>query len=151
MSFIQLVYTKTKKLTSTQSKHGKKFEFCGKLDCPDWILAQLYHASKLELARFESICLLVKETILADGKLDEMRLIGELDDDDQGSDNHFDIDDARCCFAALNHIMSGACLHQVPARQLNNELEQLGLPTDHCLIVSRVLGEDWSELRQHLL
>lgn len=117
---------------------NKKFAFCGNLDCPDWILAQLFHASRLSLERFEMMCNSVKTTITCDGQFD-VNQFDSLDLDDDG----FDIDDARCCFAAIHLVMTHARLYDVSITKLQVELEQLGLPTEH----SRILCENLSALR----
>lgn len=47
----------------------------------------------------------------------------------------FDIDDARACFAAVHYIISNASQYKVSNSLLSIELEQLGLPSDHCQLV----------------
>lgn len=123
----------------------QKFEFCGKLDCPDWILAQLFHASKLELDKFKLICESVRDTILADGQFDD-ELFAALGLDEE----YFDIDDARACFAAINYIISNSCLYQVTSECLRNELEQLGLPGEHCECLCGIMDKSLDELKEHL-
>lgn len=125
-----------------------KFDFCGRVDCPDWILAQLFHCSKLDLNIFSLICASVRETVLNDGKLDETGLFKQLGIyESEPARASLDIDDARACFAALNYIMTSACIHQVTTRQLGNELEQLGLESEHCQVVCRTLEEANSSRR----
>lgn len=114
----------------------QKFEFCGKLDCPDWILAQLFNSSQLDLARFELICESVQDTIRASGKFNE-GLFNKLELDEE----EFDIDDARACFGSIHYIMSNACLYQVSSEALSVELEQLGLPSEHCQLLAKSLSE----------
>lgn len=108
----------------------QKFEFCGKLDCPDWILAQLFHASSLTLERFKLICESVRERLVIDNKQFDDGLFDKLKLDDL-----FDIDDARACFAAVNYIISNAFLYRVDPSLLGIELEQLGLPNEHCKLL----------------
>lgn len=132
-----------------------KFEFCGRLDCPDWILAQLFHASHLELGVFELIAENVNEAIKSGGQVDEAKMLESLyrrESENQkerlketrldleGSyEDFFDIDEVRACFAALHYIITNACQFKVSPEQLETELEQLGLPGDHCQILCHLV------------
>lgn len=124
----------------------KKFEFCGKQDCPDWLLAQLFYASTLDLNRFKLICENVKETIIADGFLDEKEFFTSLELDEE----KFDIDDARACFGAINYIITSACNHKITSQLLSNELLQLGLPTDHTSLLCDIIDENLLKIKEHL-
>lgn len=133
----------------------KRFEFCGKLDCPDWILAQLFHASKLDIKTFELICQSVKDTIFNDGQLDELNLFTQLGIYDlqynvAPSDLAFDIDDARACFGAIHYIMGHACIYKVTAKQLKNEMEQLGLASEHSRTLCNIFEDNFVEMRAKL-
>lgn len=110
-------------------------------------MAQLFHASRLELPKFKLICESVKDTILAKGQLDEELLLDSLGVEDE----IFDIDDARACFAAVDYIMSNACQHQVTRDMLAIELEQLGLPSEHCQLLCQMMNDSLDEIKEHLL
>lgn len=129
-----------------------KFEFCGKVDCPDWILAQLFHASRMDLLIFESLCQIVNETIVVNGgQLDESQMLNRLFDvasrnqceaKDEPKVHYscfFDIDDVRCCFAAIHFIMTNARQHKISRSQLETEMEQLGLSVDHCQVLCQII------------
>lgn len=127
-----------------------RFEFCGRLDCPDWILAQLFHASRMKLDTFRIICQTVKrETLNNETKeqLDENELftrLGIYKDENSStlSSDQLDIDDARACLGAVNFIMSNALVYQVNEKQLANELEQLGLASEHTLVLCETFKTD---------
>lgn len=89
-------------------------------------MAQLFHASRLDLARFSLICDSVRDTILNDGQFDS-KLWPQLNLDDE----KFDIDDARACFGAMHFIITNSCLYGVEGELLRLELEQSGLPSGH--------------------
>jgi hypothetical protein len=126
----------------------QRFEFCGKLDCPDWILAQLFHASKWSKRDFGILCKTVRDAISSEADYDESKLFDDLglfDVDKSPSradtSQRLDIDDVRACFGALNFILTRGRLYGVSERQLLIELEQLGLASEH----SRVLCEHYSK------
>lgn len=115
-------------------------------NCPDWLLAQLFYASALDLHRFELICESVKDTIIADGVLNEEEFLTRLDLDEE----KFDIDDARACFGAINYIITSACNHTLSIQLLNNQLLQLGLPTDHTGLLCKIIEDNLCGIRDHL-
>lgn len=130
-----------------------KFSFCGKLDCPDWVLTQLYYISKLDLSKFELICTYVNQTILDKESLDETDLFSRLGIYDLDHDIvDFDIDDARACFGALNYIIVNVCIYNVNIKHLRNELEQLGLKSEHCDSLCKILDAgNFTVLREKVL
>lgn len=94
-------------------------------------MAQLFYASKLELWQFSLICESVRDTILSSNEEFDDGLFNRLNLDN----DVFDIDDARACFAAVHYIISNASQYKVSDSLLNIELEQLGLPSEHCQMV----------------
>lgn len=132
-----------------------KFEFCGRLDCPDWILAQLFHASQMSIDVFEELAKIVSNTIVAGGQVDEAEMLNSLNsltvnqeaesrclDPSERFADSSDIDDVRACFAAVHYIITNARQFKVSAKQLETELEQLGLPGDHCLLLCHIAEAD---------
>lgn len=134
--------------------YPQRFEFCGGLDCPDWILAQLYYASNVNLPEFELICQNVVESIKLDGNLDEVSLFNQIEQLRRINDNNdgFDIDDTRALFAAINFIITNTCIYQITSKTVCDELEQLGLTREHCSMLGQFLSEDMMEdIRSTLL
>lgn len=108
-------------------------------------MAQLFYASRLNLHTFELLCESVKLTIFAGGELDKSSF-----DKLELNEEQFDIDDARACFAAINYIVSNTCLFQVEGQTLTAELEQLGLPSEHSQLLSKMLAVNADQLRNCL-
>lgn len=84
---------------------------------------------------------------MRDGDLDERDLLERVLDSD---DAQFDVDDARALFGALDFIMTGACINQVDNKQLGIELEQLGLPGEHCEVLCQVVEKNLDQLMERL-
>lgn len=120
-----------------------RFHFCGKSDCPDWVLAQLFRASSLELDKFKLICCSVKSTLLAQGNFDtllfELMKLPRDGEPEPKNEIEFDIDDTRACFAAVDFIMRNSNRYSVDEPMLNLELLQLGLPQNHSNILCNTL------------
>ncbi|TKS73489.1 COMM domain-containing protein 4 [Collichthys lucidus] len=76
-----------------------RFRFCGDLDCPDWVLAEISTLAKL----YDKVAKLT-----ADAK--------------------FESGDIKASVAVLSFILSSAAKHDVDSESLSSELQQLGLP-----------------------
>ena len=109
-------------------------------------MAQLFHASKWDTADFETVCKSVRAAILDGGKLNEDELFDRLGLFGHGTPsaidqavNRLDIDDVRACFGALSFILANARMYQVSERQLEIELEQLGLASQHSRVLCKYI------------
>lgn len=115
-------------------------------------MAQLFHASKLELDEFKYICATVQETIFAGGNLEETKFFDRLQELGGSNKAQLDIDDVRACFAAVNYIMTNSVVYQVSSKQIHDELEQLGLPSEHSSALCDLMNaENIAEMHQQLI
>lgn len=105
------------------------------------MLAQLFHASKLELSDFKIVCEAARLIIPSVEDREPFDEKSELFDKLALDGEKFDIDDARACFAAVEFIMTSAGLYGTPDDVLLAELEQLGLPSEHSQILCSMMGE----------
>uniref|UniRef100_A0A3P9NXL7 COMM domain containing 4 n=1 Tax=Poecilia reticulata TaxID=8081 RepID=A0A3P9NXL7_POERE len=80
----------------------QRFRFCGDLDCPDWVLAEISTLAKI----YDKV-----------GKLT--------------ADAKFESGDIKATVAVLSFILSSAAKHDVDSESLSSELQQLGLPKEH--------------------
>lgn len=111
-------------MTKTRTCLGRahtRFRFCGDLDCPDWVLAEISTLAKI----YEKILKLT-----ADAK--------------------FESGDVKATVAVLSFILSSAAKHSVDSDSLSSELQQLGLPREHATSLCRCYEEKQSPLQEHL-
>ncbi|XP_071942984.1 COMM domain-containing protein 4-like [Antedon mediterranea] len=101
-----------------------RFRFCGDLDCPDWVLAEISILSKITSVKMKLLC----SQIIKD-------IIGESMDYEKvykfTSDAKYDTSDIKAAIASLGFILKCAIRYDVDADSLSNELQQLGLPKEH--------------------
>uniref|UniRef100_A0A915I3R3 COMM domain-containing protein 4 n=1 Tax=Romanomermis culicivorax TaxID=13658 RepID=A0A915I3R3_ROMCU len=118
----------------------EKFRFCGDLDCPDWIVAEIALISRLTSVKLKLVCGHLAKQYVADNL--------EFDHIQKFMIPVFDVNECRRCIAALLFIYESAtkneCTHQI----LNAELQQLGLPAEHCQQVCKVFEENSKILTQ---
>ncbi|CDQ91020.1 unnamed protein product [Oncorhynchus mykiss] len=102
----------------------QRFRFCGDLDCPDWVLAEISTLAKISSVKMKLLCVQVL-----------MDLLGEGIDYDKVSkltvDAKFENGDIKASVAVLTFILSSAAKHDVDSESLSSELQQLGLPKEH--------------------
>ncbi|KAJ4937582.1 hypothetical protein JOQ06_002216 [Pogonophryne albipinna] len=121
-----------------------RFRFCGDLDCPDWVLAEISTLAKLSSVKMKLLCAQVLKDLLGEGiDYDKVTKLT--------ADAKFESGDVKATVAVLSFIFSSAAKHDVDSESLSSELQQLGLPK-----VGRLESVSWridytlssSELRE---
>eukprot|EP00161_Ancyromonas_sigmoides_P019780 TRINITY_DN5626_c1_g2_i1.p2 TRINITY_DN5626_c1_g2~~TRINITY_DN5626_c1_g2_i1.p2 ORF type:complete len:203 (+),score=97.87 TRINITY_DN5626_c1_g2_i1:29-610(+) len=115
-----------------------KFRFCGGLDCPDWLLAEIPLLSRVSSLRLK---LLARE-VARPPPLDMAR-ITKLSGEYCASAS-----DTRALVAALDTIVRQAARFQVDEAALGAELMQLGLPRENGEAICRAVRESGDRLRR---
>eukprot|EP01113_Clastostelium_recurvatum_P002894 TRINITY_DN1124_c0_g1_i1.p1 TRINITY_DN1124_c0_g1~~TRINITY_DN1124_c0_g1_i1.p1 ORF type:complete len:200 (-),score=32.68 TRINITY_DN1124_c0_g1_i1:25-624(-) len=120
-----------------------KFRFCGELDAPDWLLREISSLAKLTNIRVKLLALQVIDHLLG-GVLD-FEKIGKL-----VAPANYDVSDVKGAIAALQFIIVGAAKYDVPDDALSQELQQLGLPKEHCGSLGRSMRNHRTNIRKAL-
>ncbi|GAB0193976.1 COMM domain-containing protein 4 [Grus japonensis] len=120
-----------------------RFRFCGDLDCPDWVLAEISTLAKISSVKLKLICAQVLRDLL--GEAIEYEKILKLT-----SDAKLESGDVKATIAVLGFILSSAAKHNVDSESLSSELQQLGLPKEHASGLCRSYEEKQSSLQDSL-
>ncbi|KAL4681040.1 hypothetical protein H8957_016787, partial [Semnopithecus entellus] len=122
----------------------QRFRFCGDLDCPKWVLAEIGTLAKMSSVKLQLLCSqVVKSPLLGQGN--DYEKILKLT-----ADAKFESGDVKATVAVLSFILSSAAKHSVHGRCLASELQQLGLPKEHAASLCRCYEEKQSPLQKHL-
>ncbi|XP_013374272.1 PREDICTED: COMM domain-containing protein 4 isoform X2 [Chinchilla lanigera] len=108
-----------------------RFRFCGDLDCPDWVLAEISTLAKISSVKLRLLCSQVLRELLGQG-IDYEKILKLT------ADAKFESGDVKATVAVLSFILSSAAKHSVDGESLSSELQQLGLPK-----VNRLVGVGW--------
>ncbi|XP_076979861.1 COMM domain-containing protein 4 isoform X2 [Tamandua tetradactyla] len=108
-----------------------RFRFCGDLDCPDWVLAEISTLAKISSVKLRLLCSQVLKELLGQG-IDYEKILKLT------ADAKFELGDVKATVAVLSFILSSAAKHSVDGESLSSELQQLGLPK-----VNRLTGIGW--------
>ncbi|XP_042330396.1 COMM domain-containing protein 4 [Sceloporus undulatus] len=120
-----------------------RFRFCGDLDCPDWVLAEISTLAKISSVKLKLICAQVLKDLLGDG-IDYEKILKLT------SDAKFESGDVKATVAVLSFILSSAAKHNVDSESLSSELQQLGLPKEHATGLCRSYEEKQTPLQDSL-
>ncbi|XP_045141738.1 COMM domain-containing protein 4 [Tenrec ecaudatus] len=120
-----------------------RFRFCGDLDCPDWVLAEISTLAKISSVKLRLLCGQVLRELLGQG-IDYVKILKLT------ADTKFESGDVKAMVAVLSFILSSAAKHNVDSESLSSELQQLGLPKEHAASLCRCYEEKQSALQEHL-
>ncbi|XP_060030190.1 COMM domain-containing protein 4 isoform X3 [Erinaceus europaeus] len=127
-----------------QWRHGsQRFRFCGDLDCPDWVLAEISTLAKISSVKLRLLCGLVLKELLGQGL--DYEKVQKLT-----ADARFESSDVKAAVAVLSFILASAAKHGVDGESLSSELQQLGLPREHAASLCRCYEEKRGPLQEHL-
>ncbi|XP_078285950.1 LOW QUALITY PROTEIN: COMM domain-containing protein 4 [Rhinoraja longicauda] len=121
----------------------RRFRFCGDLDCPDWVLAEISTLAKVSSVKIKLLCVQVLRDLLGDGI--DYEKITKLT-----ADAKFDSSDIKATVAVLNFILSSAGKYGVNGESLSSELQQLGLPKEHAAALCKSYEDKQTALQDKL-
>ncbi|XP_078388613.1 COMM domain-containing protein 4 [Cetorhinus maximus] len=120
-----------------------RFRFCGDLDCPDWVLAEISTLAKISSVKMKLLCVQVLKDLLGDGI--DYEKIAKLT-----ADAKFETSDIKATIAVLNFVLSSAAKYGVDGESLSSELQQLGLPKEHAAALCKSYGDKQTALQDRL-
>lgn len=122
-----------------------KFRFCGGLDAPDWILAEVAVLSKMSSIRIKLICRQVITHLL--GRPFDYDKCHRLTTSERIK---LDADEKKALLAALRFMLGNAAKFDVDGTQeLPLEFAQLGLPADVCASMCKEYTKCKAAMRDH--
>uniref|UniRef100_A0A8V0ZQ21 COMM domain containing 4 n=1 Tax=Gallus gallus TaxID=9031 RepID=A0A8V0ZQ21_CHICK len=145
-----------------------RFRFCGDLDCPDWVLAEISVLARISSVKLKLICAQVLRELLGE-TIDVSVPTGNHASSQASalavmcasvlqyekilkltSDAKLESGDVKAAIAVLDFILSNAAKHNVDGESLSSELQQLGLPKEHATGLCRSYEEKQSSLQDSL-
>eukprot|EP00601_Ochromonadales_sp_CCMP2298_P022932 CAMPEP_0173308122 /NCGR_PEP_ID=MMETSP1143-20121109/21560_1 /TAXON_ID=483371 /ORGANISM="non described non described, Strain CCMP2298" /LENGTH=124 /DNA_ID=CAMNT_0014249489 /DNA_START=22 /DNA_END=393 /DNA_ORIENTATION=- len=112
-----------------------KFRFCGDLDCPDWVLAEISTLSKLSSVRLKVVVVqILAQCLQGTFNYEKVLKLG-------------DAADLKGAVAAVHFMLSNAARFGVDEKSLVLEVQQLGLPRENAEVLGRQYREASDLLR----
>ena len=110
-----------------------RFKLCGGNDAPEWILKEIVVLSEISAVRFKLLVIVMLRHLLG-GKL-ELQKIRKYLSIMEG----VGISEEKAILAAISYILSNAAKYKVSTEDVALELQQLGLPREHTMMMKRPL------------
>ncbi|CAF0776949.1 unnamed protein product [Brachionus calyciflorus] len=117
-----------------------KFRFCGDLDCPDWVLAEIATISKISSIKARQLASLVAQSIVTNEQLENEKL------EKLANDSKLEINDIKACVALIEFVLKCSTKHSCNGETLSSELQQLGLPKEHSTSICKVFDDNQTKL-----
>lgn len=120
-----------------------RFRFCGDLDCPDWVLAEINTLSKMSSVRLRILVSQIIGFCLV-GQLNYEKILKIAEDNADG------LSDIKGAIAAIHFMITSAAKYDVEDKVLIQEIQQLGLPKENSETVAKQYRENKDALRDQL-
>mmetsp|Transcript_2916 Transcript_2916/g.4030 ORF Transcript_2916/g.4030 Transcript_2916/m.4030 type:complete len:211 (+) Transcript_2916:59-691(+) len=118
-----------------------RFRFCGDLDAPDWLLAEISTLSKIPAQKLKVLIREVVKYILTD-EIDYSELSKITAEELPGG-----YSDTKGAVSALHFAISNSAKYDVEENTLLVEIQQLGLPKDNADALGEVFSDYKDEIR----
>lgn len=120
-----------------------RFEFCGNVDCPEWVLSEVVQLNKISAIKLK----LVLQQILR-------KILGQAYDQDKlikiCKDQKLSSDDTRCLLALIEFILSQAGKHLISEQSFSKDLLQMGIAIENSNAIVKLYQENQENLVKSL-
>lgn len=116
-----------------------RFEFCGNIDCPEWVLSEVVQLNKISAIKLK----LVLQQILR-------KILGQAYDQDKliklCKDQKLSADDTRCLLALIEFILTQAGKHLISEQSFSKDLLQMGIAIENSNAIVKIYQENQENL-----
>ncbi|KAG2381489.1 hypothetical protein C9374_006478 [Naegleria lovaniensis] len=120
-----------------------RFHFCGGLDAPDWLLANVAILSNISSVQLKFLSIAIMKEICESETFDYDKALKRT----EGACK--DIKEVKSAIASILFIISNAARFDVEEQQLSLELQQIGLPKESSESLCRSYKSSKDKLIQH--
>jgi hypothetical protein len=118
-----------------------KFKFCGNLDCPEWLIAEIIYLTKISTIKLRIICNNLVNAIIA--KKDFKDVKNSLEE------MNFTDEESNIIISVIEFIIKNAAKFDIDEGILNQELQQLGLPQENADSITKVFRNHKENLKNY--
>jgi hypothetical protein len=120
-----------------------RFRFCGDLDAPDWVLAEVATLSKMSSVRIKVVVMQILSYCL-EGTFNTEKIMKLASDNAEG------LAGLKGSVAAIHFVVTNAAKFDLDESSLVQEIQQLGLPRENSEAIARQYREHKDLLRTRL-
>jgi len=120
-----------------------RFEFCGNIDCPEWVLSEVVQLNKISAIKLKLVLQQILRKIMGQ-PYDQEKLVKLCKDQKLSSD------DTRCLLSLIEFILTQAAKHQVSEQAFSKDLLQMGIAIENANAIVKVYQENLDALVKSL-
>ena len=120
-----------------------RFEFCGNLDCPEWVLSEIVLLNKISAIKLRQILAQIIKKIQGQ-QYDQDKLIKLCKDQKLGAD------DTKCLLALIEFLLSQAGKHIVSEQTFSKDLLQMGIAIENANAIVKSYTDNFDSLCKSL-
>lgn len=121
-----------------------KFKFCGGLDCPEWLISEIFYLNKINSVKLRIITSHIA-TIITNKSNDYSKIIKLLEEID------FSNKEIHIIIAIIHFILKYSSKFEVDSITLNQELQMLGIPQENIDSIVKVYKSNELKMRAVLI
>ena len=120
-----------------------RFEFCGNLDCPEWVLSEIVLLNKISAIKLRLILIQIIKKIMGQ-PYDQDKLIKLC------KDQKLSADDTKVFLSVIEFILAQAGKHIVSDQTFSKDLLQLGIAIENANAMVKVYTDNFDNLSRAL-
>ena len=111
-----------------------RFEFCGNLDCPEWVLSEVAILNRISAIKLKlMLAQIVKKLTGQDFDQEKLQKLCR--------DQKFDIEETKVCIALIEFLLGQAIKYQVTDKVFSKDLLQMGVAIENANGLVKVFAE----------
>jgi len=142
-SFSYVLLPKTPKPLLGSLKYLMKFQICGGLDCPEWVLSEVAVMNKVSTVKLRLILGLIVKKITGQA-FEEEKLRKQC------KDSKLSTEDTNCFLALLEFLLTSSAKYDVSDQVLSKELLQMGVAIENANGLVKSYAENLSQIQDRL-
>lgn len=120
-----------------------RFEFCGNIDCPEWVLAEVSLLNRLSAIKLKlmlnQLCKKITSQPFDAEKLSKLC-----------RDQKFEPEETKVCIALVEFVLRQASKHVISDKSLNKDLLQMGVAIENANTLSKIYSDQGEVLGRAL-
>ncbi len=120
-----------------------RFEFCGNIDCPEWVLSEVVQLNKISAIKLRQILQQILRKILGQN-YDQDKLIKLC------KDQKLTTNDTKSLLAVIEFILSQAGKHMIQEQNFSKDLLQMGIAIENANAIAKIYSENIESLQKAL-
>ena len=121
-----------------------RFDFCGNVDCPEWVLAEVALLNKVSAIKLKLICGQILKKIGQQPGFEPDKLSKLF------RDQKFEAEESKVCIALIEFVLRQSAKHCINEKQLSKDLLQMGVAIENANTLVKHYTDQMENLQRAL-